>query len=169
MFLLRALPKYEALARQAERFPEFDVNAALACLSLMRVGSDVVANVEAHLAQHDISQGKFVVLMLLNDQPDKTLRPSEIAERADVTRTNITGLLDGLERSGLVQRLPNAEDRRALLVRLTDQGNARIEEIVPGLTRRISAMMRELSGEERETLLRLLAKVDAGETFGRTT
>ena len=159
MFLLRDLPKYPMLEKQAERFPELDVSASLACLALLRVGSDVLKTVEQNLALHRLSQGKFVVLMLLHSQPEKTLSPSEIAARSDVTRTNITGLLNGLENTGDLERTPHPEDRRALCVRLTEKGEARLAAILPDFYQRIGQMMQELSEEERKTLISLLAKV----------
>ncbi len=164
MFLLRDIPKYEALERYAGRFPDMDISASLTCLSLMRVGSDVLKTVEMNLAQHGLSQGKFILLILLATQTNKTLSPSEIADRADVTRTNITGLLDGLERTGYVERMPNPEDGRALLVSLTPRGDGLLDQILPAFYRRVGRMMEDLSDEERKMLVSLLAKVKPDQT-----
>lgn len=48
----------------------------------------------------------------------------DLAEANNCTRATITGLIDGLEEKGLVQRIPNPDDRRSLLAELTPQGNA---------------------------------------------
>ena len=83
------------------------------------------------------------------------MRPS----RTGVTRATITGLVDTLEKDGLVTRAPHHEDRRMLSVALTGKGSALLREILPGHFRRMSWLMATLSEQERVTLVRLLGKV----------
>ncbi|MFF5234983.1 MarR family winged helix-turn-helix transcriptional regulator [Dactylosporangium sp. NPDC000521] len=53
----------------------------------------------------------------------------ELAEARGVTPRNITGLVDGLEQAGLVQRTAHPSDRRATLVRLTRRGTELVERL----------------------------------------
>jgi DNA-binding MarR family transcriptional regulator len=53
----------------------------------------------------------------------------ELAEALDSTPRNITGLVDHLERDGLVERVPDADDRRSVRARLTAAGEAKIKSI----------------------------------------
>jgi MarR family transcriptional regulator, organic hydroperoxide resistance regulator len=46
----------------------------------------------------------------------------ELAKMAEVTPATITGMLDGLERDGMVSRRRSDQDRRVVLVCLTEQG-----------------------------------------------
>ncbi|MCL2713138.1 MAG: MarR family transcriptional regulator [Alphaproteobacteria bacterium] len=50
------------------------------------------------------------------------IRMGALSDRLMVTTGNITGLVDELEADGLVERMPDPESRRALLVRLTPKG-----------------------------------------------
>src|SRR5229473_1061072 len=61
----------------------------------------------------------------------KTLRMMQErwAEKLDSTPRNITGLVDHLERDGLVERVPDPQDRRSVRARLTPAGRERIESI----------------------------------------
>src|SRR5436309_12182623 len=95
MFILRDLPKYDAIRARATRYPEVNAGAVEAFLTLLRVGSDVFAALEKYLACHRLSQGSFTVLMLLNRDPDIGLNPSDLASKCGVTRATMTGLLDG--------------------------------------------------------------------------
>ena len=81
-----------------------------------------------------------------------------------MTRGTITGLLDGLERSGLIARKNHPEDRRMLTVQLTEQGLAFIDEIMPRHFRRFNEMIQRanLSKEEQKQLMTILKKIQQG-------
>ena len=72
------------------------------------------------------------------------------------------GLIDGLERDGLVTRHQSEEDRRATLVGLSPGGFALLDRILPPHFERVAALMQDLSPAERKDLSRLLAKVRTG-------
>jgi DNA-binding MarR family transcriptional regulator len=161
MFYLRDLPKYEAIRQRAARYPELDPRALEAFLVLLRVASDVLDGLEAFLARHGTSQGKFTILMLLNRDPEVGVSPSELADRSGVTRATITGLLDGLSREKLVVREDDAGDRRKAVVRLTRRGRTHLEAMLPEYYRQIAELMGEVSDEEKVHLIGLLGKVNA--------
>jgi DNA-binding MarR family transcriptional regulator len=159
MLLLRDLPKYEAIRQRAGRYPQIDPRAVESSLVLLRVASDVIDAIEAYLALHGMSQGKFTILMLLNRDPASGMSPSELAEKSGVTRATITGLLDGLEREQLVIREGHAEDRRKAVVRLTPRAVQLLDGILPEYYRQIAEMMGGLLEEQKVQLITLLGKV----------
>jgi DNA-binding MarR family transcriptional regulator len=87
------------------------------------------------------------------------MTPSQLASAARVTRGTITGLLTGLERSGLVKRLEHPEDGRMITIELTEAALALFEQVLPERIQRISTFMAELSEEEQQQLLSLLEKM----------
>ncbi|MEX2044412.1 MAG: MarR family transcriptional regulator, partial [Opitutus sp.] len=120
--------------------------------------------IESDLARHDITQGRFGVLMALwSNCPSKgdsmPLSPAELADRTGVTRATITGLIDTLERAGLVTRTPDPDDRRMMCVALTPRGRALLARVMPDHFRRMAWLMEPLSESERKVFLRLLTKV----------
>jgi DNA-binding MarR family transcriptional regulator len=153
------LPKFETLQAHARRFPMLDASAIRASLALRRVGQALGAAYDAHFARHELSAGRFTVLLMLAKAPDHTLSAGELAECSSVTRASMTGLLDTLEAAGQVQREPSADDRRRILVRLTPAALAQLEAMLPDHFRRTAALMAGLSEAERETLVALLGKV----------
>ncbi len=162
MFQLRDLPSPQMLRLFARRYPQVDPSACEACLTLLRVASDTLTALEANLARYGMSQGRFTVLMLLNREPEKGLNPSDLAERAGVKRATITGLIDGLERDGLVMRETDRVDRRKTTVRLTGKGRQYLDARLPDYFRRVSSLMSDLTASERELLVAVLKKVGAG-------
>ena len=162
LLMMKDLPRYECLIEAAQTFPELDPSAADAFLHLLRAGDEAFKVTDEHLSRHQISHGRFTVLLLLLEKGEgcsKPHTPAELAEMAGVTRATMTGLVDTLERDGLVTRTPDPNDRRMMSVSLTEHGKARLEKILPGHFRRIAALMAPLSEAERKTLVGLLTKI----------
>ncbi len=126
---------------------------------LLRVASDILAQVDDYLDSHDLSQGRWQVLMLLYRTPELAQNPCELARKAGVTRATMTGLLDGLEREGYVGRETVAADRRMLDVRLSAKGRRYLEEVMPGYFLLIRRVMRGLAEEEKQQMIGLLTKL----------
>jgi len=165
LLMLKNLPRFECLLEASREFPDLDPSATEVFLHLLRAGDEAFRVIESHLAQNDISHGRFGVLMALwgncqrGGAGDTALTPAELAERTGVTRATITGLVDTLERAGLVTRLPHLEDRRMMSVRLTRSGEDLLARIMPEHFRRMAWLMDSLSETERRTFVRLLLKV----------
>lgn len=171
--LLKDLPRYECLLEAAREFPDLDPSAAEAFLHLLRTGDEVFGVTDRNLGDHNISHGRFGVLMLLwqggQPRPARPLAPdlcdpgprtpAELAEAAGVTRATMTGLIDTLERDGFVKREPDPDDRRQMSVRLTPRAEKFLHAFLPGHFQMITALMSPLSEAERKTLVRLLNKI----------
>lgn len=159
MLLLKEVPQYECLLERSRRYPELDPSAMEAFLHLLRTSTDVFDAFREVLARHEISQGRFVVLILLNRDPQTPCNLADLADRSNVARATMTGLIDTLERDGLVRREHSADDRRMLLVRLTDTGKTFLDKILPDYFRRITTLMGGLSPAEQKNLVQLMTKI----------
>ena len=78
---------------------------------------------------HGLSQGRLQVLFMLRKAGEHGIPLGRLAEMMRVSPRNVTGLIDGLERDGLVERTPDPNDRRSVHARLTASGRERIEAI----------------------------------------
>lgn len=113
----------------------------------------------AVLAPYELTNAQFRILMLLYHKRDKNIRQIDIENVFAMTNPTVTGILNNLEKKGLVERLDNPEDKRSKLISLTEQaiaflpvlyalGDTIEEQITSGLT-----------DEEKETLSVLLQKI----------
>lgn len=160
--IVHPIPKYERLQRMAKRYPSLDPDTVVAHCILQSIADEVSAAKKETLARYGLSEGRLHVLALLMEHHPRPLSHSELAELSSVTKGNITGLVDGLERDGQVRREDSEEDRRVSLISLTSLGQQLIENILPNYFTRLAALMGELSIAERKTLVSLLTKVHAG-------
>src|SRR5205814_1048441 len=84
------------------------------------------------LDQYQLSPSARGVLAVV-EGAGEPLEPSVIAERLVVTTGSMTSLLDNLEKRGLVRRLPHPSDRRKLLIDITPEAQAIVDEFLPAL------------------------------------
>lgn len=162
MLQLRDLPTPEVLQRFAERYPEADVTAIASFLMLLRVATDLSMALDACLSKHDLLQGRWWVLILLMREQNLTSQPSVLAEKLGVTRATMTGLLDGLEQGGLIQRISVPHDRRSVQIRLTQAGQAKLDAVMPDYYTRLRLCMQGLSESQRNQLQGILGVIDQG-------
>jgi DNA-binding MarR family transcriptional regulator len=172
LLMLKDLPRYECLLEAAKKFPDLDPSACDVFLNLLRTGDEVFQVTENNYVRHGLSQGRFGVLMLLKKRSAPVadgagesclatgpLTPAELADAAGVTRATMTGLIDTLERDGLVKRVRDANDRRMMSVNLTPKGRKLLEKILPSHFRAMAGIMSPLKESERKTLVSLLNKI----------
>ena len=169
--MLKELPRYDCLMEMSRKYPQLNPSACEAFMNLLRVGDEVLRVGNELFAKHNISQGRFLVLMLLSDCGSKAPvlhTPAELADKACCTRATMTGLIDTLERDGMVKREQNPEDRRMQHVTLTESGAAFLDSILPVHFERITDLMSLLSESECRLLVGLLSKViERAGTLGR--
>jgi DNA-binding MarR family transcriptional regulator len=144
----------------AARYPGADRLATECVLNLIRAESLLAAELNNRFRPFGLTGSTFNVLMILDGEAEP-LSPHEIGERLLVTRGTVTGLLDTLQRQGLVKRVPHPGDRRMLLIELTDKGRAVLRETWPAHFPAQTEMLSVLSDTEKETLVRLLGKLEA--------
>ena len=162
MLMLKDVPQYECLLEGAKHFPDLEPSAVGAFLHLLRTSTDVYEAFSRFLEKHAISPGRFIVLTLLLRDAEKPMNPADLAECSGVARATMTGLIDTLERDGLVKREPDPSDRRMMLVGLTARGRTFIEGIMPDYFRRVSALMAGTTAADRKTIVNLMAKIQQG-------
>jgi len=108
-----------------------------------------------------ISPSKFAVMLIL-DSAGEEITLSELRARLGSTQANVTGLISGLERDGLVSRRGSDEDHRVSYVTLSKTGKRRLKSLLPGFLKLNSALAGELGSADRKQLYALLTKVALG-------
>jgi DNA-binding MarR family transcriptional regulator len=95
----------------------------------LRAHAAILRQLNAELvAEHGLTVNDFEVLIHLSHAPEQALRRVDLAERVLLTPSGITRLLEGLERTGLVERAECATDRRVVYAKLTEAGAEKLGE-----------------------------------------
>lgn len=104
---------------------------------------------EFRAAEHDLSVTQARLLGVLRD---RTPTMNLLARLLGLDKSSVSGLVDRAERRGLVVRTPSAEDKRAVLVGLTDQGRSLVSKAAAAFGADITAMLDLLAPAERDAL-----------------
>jgi DNA-binding MarR family transcriptional regulator len=109
------------------------------------------------LAAHGLSMWAYIALSYLARQPAGT--QLALAEAIRYDKTRLIGLLDELERDGLITRKPDPTDRRARTVNLTPAGKKRHAAAQADVRAMEDEFLGDLSATERDRLRRVLARL----------
>ncbi|MBB4235215.1 MarR family winged helix-turn-helix transcriptional regulator [Rhizobium esperanzae] len=147
------------LAQWRRERPDLDVEPMGILGRLKRLGTHLGREVEAVLLEHGLSTSAFDVLATLrrSGTPHR-LSPGELLEMTMVSSGTMTNRIDQLEKAGFVQRILNPEDRRSVLIALTDKGFATVEKAVDAHAANQQRLMGNLNAADKAELDRLLRK-----------
>lgn len=107
--------------------------------------------------QDGLSAQRLRILSLLNEHGPLIMR--ELTRLLGVTATNVTALIDALEKEDLVCRRPHPTDRRATLLDLTPAAAARLQTGCAAYRQRVAEVFADLSEDECCELQQLLERV----------
>lgn len=160
MLQVKDLPDISVMRKFANRYGNVDIEAVIQFLTILRVGTDLSEMLDNFLANHGLLQGRWWVLILLMREDNLTSTPSVLAEKAGVSRATMTGLIDGLEKEKLVERLSDEIDRRKYAIKLTAAGQAKLDEVMPDYYPRVKQLMEIIPSEQREQLIQRLLQLN---------
>lgn len=107
--------------------------------------------------QFGITEQQWRVLRVLADEPEPALR--ELAAHTLIPAPSLVGVIDRLEKNGLVARQRCSHDRRRVLIRMTDEGRRLQAELAPLVAQAYSGLMQSLAPREWIRLLESLQKL----------
>ena len=114
-------------------------------------------------AQFGLQNGKFDVLATLRRSGTPfALTPTALYEATMVTSGAMTNRLDRLEKAELIARAPHPQDRRGVIVQLTEKGRALIDEAVTAHVANEHQVLSALTRDEQDQLAGLLEKLIKG-------
>ncbi|MEV6660935.1 MarR family winged helix-turn-helix transcriptional regulator [Nocardia fluminea] len=136
--------------------PDLELEAMAVFGRLGRLLAVATARIESVFTAHGLQRGEFDVLAALRRSGSPfELNPSVLADTLMLSRAGMTGRIDRLEGAGLVRRIADREDRRAVRVALTEQGRALVDTVVVAHTENETAMLSVLSPADRAALDRI--------------
>jgi len=143
--------------------PDLGVGALQVTARLARVGPYLARRQEAVFARFGLSRGEVGMLSALRTAgPSHQLSPTRLGRGLMLSSAGVTSRLDRMERRGFVRRLPDPDDRRGVIVELTESGIEIVDAAVAANTASDRQLMAPFDPQEIETLERLLRKLLAG-------
>lgn len=148
------------LEQWARERPDLDASPMGTFARIWRLARLSEAAAEENFAEHGLSRGGFDVLAALRRSgAPYELSPTELYSSLLISSGAMTNRIDRLEEMGLVERIPDADDRRGIKVVLTTSGRKVIDDAVRDHVENERRMLAVLSPAERRALPALLREL----------
>ena len=164
------------LSEWARQHPGADVELLQVTARISRIATHLDRRQEEAFARFGLTRGDLGVLSALRVVgPPHRLSPTQLFKGLLLSSAGITGRLDRLERRGFVRRTPDPDDRRGVLVDLTDAGMEVVDSAVAAYMESEQRLLGRFERDEIESLggllRRLLAELEqpSGVSLGGIT
>jgi DNA-binding MarR family transcriptional regulator len=146
-----------------EARPDLEVGALQVTARLSRIGPLLAQRQEAIFGRFGLNRGEVGALSALRiSGPPHRLSPTRLGKGLMLSSAGVTSRIDRLERRGFVRRLPDPDDRRGVIIELTDEGRDAVDAAVAALTISDAQLVGRLDPQEVAQLEVLLRKFLAG-------
>lgn len=136
----------------------FDFAAMHAIQNIYRAATAVRRTAERTLlADYGLSWGRLTILWVL--WVWESMETARLAEECDMAKGTLTGVLTTLERQGLVTRARMKDDKRRVMVDLTEKGRSTIEEVYPLFNGLEADLCSGLTRDDQAELARMLRQI----------
>jgi DNA-binding MarR family transcriptional regulator len=143
--------------------PDLDPSPIGVIGRISRLARELEQRLEPVYREHGLESGWHDVLATLRrGGPPFSMRPSDLTGTLMLTSSGTTKRLDRLEQAGLIARGPDPDDRRAILITLTEQGRELIDGVTAAHLQNERDLLAPLSDVEQRSLADLLRKLQLG-------
>jgi DNA-binding MarR family transcriptional regulator len=156
-------PTDDLLAGWDSARPDLDVGALQVTARLSRIGPHLARRQEAVFSRFYLNRGEVGALSALRIAgPPHRLSPTRLARGLLLSSAGVTSRIDRLERRGFVRRLADPDDRRGVIIELTDEGLAVVDAAVAANTASERQLLARFEPDEIVELEGLLRKLLRG-------
>jgi MarR family transcriptional repressor of emrRAB len=141
------------------RMPDLPATGILMCRMLLHVGREMAAIFEQQIRPFGLTEAEFRVLTTLFSQPDGVAHPSDLCVRASQSPANMSRISDALVARELITRDSSVQDRRKMVLRITDEGAQFVRRLLPKLWAPLRAMLRDFPETDQHQLTVLLKRL----------
>ncbi|MEK6323184.1 MAG: MarR family transcriptional regulator [Acidobacteriota bacterium] len=130
-----------------------------ALLSLVRTSSLMQKLSDRFFSQFGLTDVQFNILMILKEHGSEGLSQQELSEHLIVTKSNVVGLIDRLERGDYVKRVSHPSDRRFNQIVLTPKGQKLEAKVEKSYFKEVDKMMNVLSPSEKRSVVKAMESI----------
>src|ERR1700732_2896596 len=143
------------------RVPELPASGILLCRLLMHVGREMAVMFEQQIRPFGLAEAEFRVLTTLFSQPNGVAHPSDLCVRASQSPANMSRISDALVSRGLITRVSSVHDRRRMVLRITEEGEGFVRDLLPKLHAPLRSMLKDFPESEQRQLAAQLKRLGA--------
>ena len=147
------------LRRLSGRMPDVPLNEILVFRLLIHMGREMTAVFEQKIRPFGLAEAEFRVLTTLFSQPEGVAHPGDLCSRAAQSPANMSRICDALVSRDLITRVLSEHDRRRMVLRITDQGEALVRQLLPKMFARLRGILAGFPEAEQRQLIAQLKRL----------
>ncbi|MEA3161160.1 MAG: MarR family transcriptional regulator, negative regulator of the multidrug operon emrRAB [Gammaproteobacteria bacterium] len=141
------------------RMPDLPASSILLCRLLLHVGREMAVMFEQQIRPFGLAEAEFRVLTTLFSQPNGVAHPSDLCVRASQSPANMSRISDALVSRGLITRVSSLHDRRRMVLRITEEGETFVRQLLPKLFAPLREMLKDFPETEQQQMTSLLKRL----------
>src|SRR6202044_1154734 len=149
------------LQNLTHRMQDLPVTGILLCRLLLHIGREMAARFEQQIKPFGLAEAEFRVLTTLFSQPEGVAHPSDLCARASQSPANMSRISDALVARGLITRVSSLHDRRRMVLRITEEGEEFVRQLLPKLHEPLRRMLKNFPEAEHQQLASQLKRLAA--------
>lgn len=142
-----------------EELPDLDLTVEGIVDRINGLSRRIKRMMDETLTERSLTWGEWKVLGLLRRSSGYRRSPGYLAVHAELSSGAMTNRLDNLEKRGLIRRLPDPNDRRGVIVELTEPGSKAYEESTAAQAAKEALIASALNAKEKDELNNLLRRL----------
>jgi MarR family transcriptional repressor of emrRAB len=151
----------ENLQNLKQRMPDLPVPGILLCRLVLHIGREMAAGFEQQIRPYGLAEAEFRVLTTLFSQPDGAAHPSDLCVRASQSPANMSRISDALVERGLITRVSSVQDRRRMVLRITEEGEKFVRDLLPKMHVSLRKMLEGFPESEQRQMTVQLKRLGA--------
>jgi MarR family transcriptional repressor of emrRAB len=141
------------------RMPDLPASSILLCRLLLHVGREMAVMFEQQIRPFGLAEAEFRVLTTLFSQPNGVAHPSDLCVRASQSPANMSRISDALVSRGLITRVSSLHDRRRMVLRITEEGETFVRQLLPKLFAPLREMLKDFPETDQLQMTSLLKRL----------
>jgi MarR family transcriptional regulator, negative regulator of the multidrug operon emrRAB len=141
------------------RVPEVPVTSILLCRLILNLGRGMAAMFEQHIRPFGLTEAEFRVLTTLYSHANGMAHPGDLCARTSQSPANMSRISDALVDRNLITRVLSAQDRRRMVMQITEQGEALVRDLLPKMFAPLKELMKDFPEAEQRQLIAQLKRV----------
>jgi MarR family transcriptional regulator, negative regulator of the multidrug operon emrRAB len=146
----------------AARLPGLDVPVCgiLLCRLIQHLGREMTVLLEQKIRPFGLAEAEFRALVALYSRPDGVAHPSDLCAGTSQSPANMSRISDALVDRGLITREMSVQDRRRMVLRVTEEGEMLVRRLLPAMFAPLHELFSDLSEAKQRQLVSVLRELD---------
>ncbi len=128
-------------------------------IALRRITRAIDLHSRRLVQDYSLTGPQLLILQMISKQDEAPI--GNLAQQVNLSNATVTGIIDRLEKRGLVERVRGVRDRRQVIVRGTEKGREILAEAPPPLQEEFVRALKSLPPERQDQILKCLNHVAA--------